>query len=516
MRELFDADPGRFRQFSLEAGKLFLDFSKNRITTETLELLLGLADERDLSNAISRLLRGDTVNFTEDRPALHTALRARGQKTLDVDGHNVLPDVQKSLMQMAILVDEISTGKRRGITGKRYTDAISIGVGGSNMGPALATSALIRQRPRLLDMHFVSNLDPHALLQLFDKLDPETTMVLVASKSFTTVETVTNAHAVRNWFKAAGIADASAHFFAITANPKAAIDSGIMAENTFEFWNWVGGRFSLWSAIGLPVALALGMDIFDELLDGAQSMDEIFRTAPLAENPSVILALLSIWYGNFFGCQTHAVVAYDERLQLLPSYLQQLEMESNGKSVASDGKAVSGTTAPVIWGGIGTDSQHAFFQLLHHGTHLIPIDFLVPLKREHDIAGHHQALVANAFGQARALMWGQSLEELEDGGEANAFATHRVFAGNRPSNTIVYDELNALTLGALVALYEHKVFVQGVLWNINPFDQWGVELGKDMARTISGTLEKADGEHTQDSSTTGLIARYASRNPPRI
>jgi len=511
MRELFDADPDRYKHFSLNAGRLFLDYSKNRINAETVDLLVDLAEERGLQSAIEKLLQGHSVNFTEQRPALHTALRADASATLTLNGRNIIAEVQDSLERMATLIHDVEAGRCCGMSGKKFSDAIAIGIGGSSLGPALVSSALAEHGSERMNMHFASNLDPHSLLNAFDSLDPETTLVLVASKSFTTLETSTNAASVRNWFKERGISDASTHFFAITANPQAAIESGFSEHNIFEFWDWVGGRFSLWSAIGLPIALSCGITAFQDLLRGAAEMDEHFATAPLAENAPVMLALLGAWYGNFFGCQSQAIVPYDERLYLLPSYLQQLEMESNGKSVTSNGEAVSGATAPVIWGGIGTDSQHAFFQLLHHGTHLIPTDFLVPLRRERDLPGHHQALVANAFAQSRALMWGRTLEELEHDGEPGPLASHRAFSGNRPSNTIVYDELDAHTLGALIAMYEHKVFVQGILWDINSFDQWGVELGKDMARSISRTFDQDGAERHYDSSTSGLVARYLEK-----
>ncbi len=515
MRELFASDARRAETFSIEAAGLFLDYSKHRVSSEARQSLFALAKERDVGAAITQLFRGDRLNATEHRAVLHTALRNHSAAPLVIDGIDIHAQISDTLAHMRRFCNAVREGEWRGASGAPIRDVIAIGIGGSGLGPALASAALTPNSVMAMRVHFISNIDPQPLLAVLAQIDPASTLVIVASKSFTTLETAANADAARAWMEQNGISDLQKHFIAVTANRRAAGEFGVAPENIFAFWDWVGGRYSLWSAIGLPIALAFGMDVFEQLLAGAREMDLHFREAPLEENLPVILALLGVWYVNLFGANTHAIVPYDESLKLLPSYLQQLEMESNGKSVRRDGTPVHYNTAPVIWGGVGTDGQHAFFQLLHQGTHLVPVDFFVPLRRAHDIDGHHRTLVANAFAQARALMWGRSEAEtrqsLADAGlsapELDELVIHRSFTGNNPSTTILYEELTPRVLGALLAMYEHKTFVQGTIWNINSFDQWGVELGKEIAQSITASLnEHANSDY--DPSTDALIARY--------
>ena len=515
MRELFAGDPQRFDRFSVEGPGLILDYSKNRVSDDVLQCLFALAREQNVAAAISQLFRGDKLNVTEHRAVLHTALRDRSNTQLVVDGVDVRAEVGVTLGQMRQFCEAVREGVWRGASNQAITDVIAIGIGGSGLGPALVDAALSANQTADIKVHFITNIDPQPLLAAFERLNAAKTLVVVASKSFTTLETAANARAARTWLQKSGISEVHRHFVAITANKPAAIEFGVDPGNIFAFWDWVGGRYSLWSAIGLPIALAFGMEAFEQLLAGANEVDQHFREAPLERNIPVIMALLGIWYVNLFGTSTHAVVPYDESLKLLPDYLQQLEMESNGKSVRRDGTPATYKTAPVIWGGVGTEGQHAFFQLLHQGTHLVPVDFLVPLRRATDIPGHHSALVANAYAQSRALMWGRTEAETRQSlstaglstNDTEKLATHRSFPGNNPGNTILYEWLNPRVLGALLAIYEHKVFVQGVLWDINSFDQWGVELGKDLAESITENLN-GKGQTSYDSSTAGLISRY--------
>ncbi|MCB1725570.1 MAG: glucose-6-phosphate isomerase [Gammaproteobacteria bacterium] len=518
MRDLFDDDPDRSRRFSLEACGIFLDYSKNLVTDETLGHLLALAGAADLTTRRDSLLRGDKVNNTEDRAVLHMALRNVGSRSYRVDGDDVMPGIRAVLDRMRAFSDEVRSGRWLGYTGQRITDVVSIGIGGSSLGPKMACEALHPYRQGGPRVHFVSNVDGAQLVQVLAELDAATTLFVVASKTFTTQETIANAESARAWCLASLHRDEAVahHFVAVSTNAEAVAAFGIDTRNMFEFWDWVGGRYSLWSAIGLPIALAVGMEQFEEVLAGACDMDEHFITAPSERNIPVVLALLGIWYNNFGGADTQAIIPYDQNLQFLPTYLQQLDMESNGKRVTRDGEMVDYQTGPVIWGQPGTDAQHSFFQLIHQGTRLIPTDFILPMRSHHPLEGHHDKLVANCFAQAQALMRGRTEEEaraeLAAGGMPSEgierLVRHRVFPGNRPSNMIVVDQLTPRVLGALVAMYEHKVFVQGVVWGIDSFDQWGVELGKQLAASILSDFRQAKGSPRVDSSTAGLIRRY--------
>ncbi|MBI4194925.1 MAG: glucose-6-phosphate isomerase [Betaproteobacteria bacterium] len=515
LRELFAADPARFGKFSVQCGKILFDYSKHLATEETLRLLVELAHERALPVWIERLFRGEKINTTENRAALHTALRSREAVTLD--GRNVVADVEKMLSAMQRFCAEVWNGTRGSSGGRAFSDVVNIGIGGSDLGPAFVTEALgpcARPAPRL---HFVSNVDGAHLAGVISGLAPETTLFIVASKTFTTQETLANARSARAWLAAAlGEKAAGRHFAAVTANPAAAREFGIEASAIFEFWDWVGGRYSLWSAVGLPIALAIGMDHFDELRGGARDMDEHFRHTPLGRNAPVLAGLLGVWYINFFAAAAHAVLPYDQRLRRLPEYLQQLEMESNGKRITRDGAVAAHSTAPVIFGAAGTNGQHAFYQLLHQGTQLIPADFIACCRSLHDLPGHHDILLANFFAQTEALAKGRSGAEAEaemrarglDKAQVTRLLPHRVFPGNRPTTSILLPELDPRALGALIAFYEHKTFVQSVIWNINAFDQWGVELGKELAGRLLPELEGGVPVSSHDASTTGLIAHF--------
>ncbi|MFH2007997.1 MAG: glucose-6-phosphate isomerase [bacterium] len=522
LRELFAGDPQRFEKFSLALGDLLFDFSKHRITARTMELLLDLARQADLERWIARMFAGDKINVTEDRAVLHVALRNRSNRPIAVDGQDVMPRVNAVLDQMRGFTEAIRSGDWKGHTGRRITDVVNIGIGGSDLGPVMASEALRAYWPRApqeLRARFVSNVDATHLAETLKQVNPETTLFIVASKTFTTQETLANARAARQWLvDALGAEEAVArHFVALSTNAEAVTAFGIQPENRFEFWSWVGGRYSVWSAIGLSVACVIGMDRFEELLQGGHDVDEHFRTAPLAENIPVIMALLGVWYTNFWGASCHAVLPYDQYLHRFPAYLQQADMESNGKGVDRDGRAVAGyTTGPVIFGEPGTNGQHAFYQLLHQGTHLIPADFLAA-ARSHNPLGDHQAmLLANFFAQTEALMVGKERavvqQELEAQGltqdRIDALLPHRCFTGNHPTSSLLYQQLTPRTLGRLIALYEHKIFVQGVIWNVNSYDQWGVELGKKLASAILPELPGDAPVTTHDSSTNGLIAHY--------
>ena len=515
MRSLFAAEPGRFSRYSLDACGILLDYSKNRLTAETLDLLLALARDRDLEGWRARLFAGERINSTENRAVLHPALRNRGDEAMRVGGADVMPEVRSVMRRLGKFVDAVRFGQYTGCTGRPFKDVVNIGIGGSDLGPAMMAEALRPYHHPDLRVRFVSNVDGTHLYDTLDWLDPENTLFVVASKTFTPEETMANAQSAREWFLAEGGSEEhiSRHFIAVSTNEAAVRAFGIGPESTFAFWDWVGGRFSLWSAVGLSLALAIGMERFDQLLAGAWAMDEHFRTAPLDANMPVLLGLLGVWNTNFWDAPAHAVVPYDQYLARLSAYLQQLEMESNGKSVDRDGLPVDYATAPVIFGEPGSNAQHSFFQLLHQGSRPIPVDVLVAAESHNPFGDHHQILLANALAQTEALMRGRT--EAEARAELEAAGTpaetlarvlpHKVFAGNRPSNTLLYRKLDPFTLGALVALYEHKVFVQGVLWNINSFDQWGVELGKKLAGAIRAELAGAPpGEH--DGSTAGQIA----------
>jgi glucose-6-phosphate isomerase len=517
LRDLFAADPGRFAAMSAEAAGIFLDYSKHVATGETLGKLLRLAEAADVRGWTARMFAGEKINNTEHRAVLHVALRNRSGRPVVVDGQDVMPDVRRVLEQMTAFSDAVRSGAWRGHTGERIADVVNIGIGGSNLGPLMVCEALRHYQDPGLRVHFVSNVDATHVVETLKPLDPSRTLFVVASKTFTTQETLTNAHTARRWLlDAMGDPAAVARHFVAVSTARARVEAfGIDAANMFEFWDWVGGRYSLWSAIGLPIALAVGMPRFLELLDGAHAMDEHFRSAPLAASLPVLMAMLGIWYRDFLGAPTHAVLPYDQYLQRLPAYLQQADMESNGKGVTRDGRQVDYPTGPVIWGEPGTDGQHAFYQLIHQGTQLIPVDFIAPLVSLNPVGDHHAKLLANCFAQSEALMRGRTAEEaraeLEAAGlapdEVEALVPHKVFPGNRPSSTLLVDRLTPARVGALIALYEHKIFVQGVIWSVNSYDQWGVELGKQLAGTI---LEELRGGPSapHDGSTAGLIARY--------
>jgi len=521
MRDLFARDPERFDKFSLQFEDILLDYSKNRITERTMELLLDLARESGLPERIESMFRGERINVTEDRAVLHTALRNRANTPVLVDGEDVMPRVNAVLERMGAFSEAVRNGQWTGYSGRPITDVVNIGIGGSDLGPVMVTEALKPYASPRLRPHFVSNIDGTHIVETLKGLDPETTLFIVASKTFTTQETITNAHTARAWLvAAAGDEEAVArHFVALSTNRREVTAFGIDADNMFEFWDWVGGRYSLWSAIGLSIALTIGMRRFEELLEGAHAMDKHFREAPLARNMPVILGLLGIWYNNFFGAQSHAILPYDQYLHRFPAYFQQGDMESNGKGVTLGGEPVDYSTGPVIWGEPGTNGQHAFYQLIHQGTKLIPADFLAPVESHNPIGGHHAILLSNFFAQTEALMKGKTAAEVRAelktaGMEDEALEKllpHKVFPGNRPTNSILFQKLTPRTLGALIALYEHKIFTQGVIWRINSFDQWGVELGKQLARVILPELEGDDPVTGHDCSTNGLINHFKTR-----
>ena len=522
MRDAFNSNPKRFEEFTLSSCGLFLDYSKNLINNETRDLLVNLANEVDLKGAIKSLFGGEIVNASEGRPALHTALRRPVADKLSVNGVNIMPEVHKVLNQMTELVGRIHDGLWRGYTEKPITDIVNIGIGGSFLGPELVSEALLSYAQKGVRCHYLANIDGSEFHELTAKLRAETTLFIVSSKSFNTLETLKNAQAARAWYLAQGGSEAELHrhFIAVSSNNAAAVAFGIREENIFPMWDWVGGRYSLWSAIGLPIALAIGMSNFKELLSGAYSMDQHFQTAPFEQNMPVLMAALGVWYGNFWGSQSHAILPYDHYLRNITKHLQQLDMESNGKSVRQDGTPVSTDTGPVIWGGVGCNGQHAYHQLLHQGTQLIPADFIVPIVSFNPVADHHQWLYANCLSQSQALMLGKTREEAEtelrDKGmseeEVQKLAPHKVIPGNRPSNTLVVERISPRRLGALVALYEHKVFVQSVIWGINAFDQWGVELGKELGKGVYNRLTGSIEEPADDASTQGLINYFRGRH----
>lgn len=522
MREAFNADPQRFDQFTLSSCGLFLDYSKNLINAETRDLLVKLANEVGLKDAIKAQYDGELVNSSEGRPALHTALRRPVGDKLNVNGVNVMPDVHKVLNQMTDLVGRIHDGLWRGYSEKPITDVVNIGIGGSFLGPELVSEALLSYAQKGVRCHYLANIDGSEFHELTMKLRAETTLFIVSSKTFTTLETLKNATAARAWYLAQGGSEAELyrHFIAVSSNNAAAVAFGIREENIFPMWDWVGGRYSLWSAIGLPIALAIGMSNFKELLSGAYSMDQHFLTAPFEQNMPVLLGLLGVWYGNFWGAQSHAILPYDHYLRNITKHLQQLDMESNGKSVRQDGTPALTDTGPVIWGGVGCNGQHAYHQLLHQGTQLIPADFIVPIVSFNPVSDHHQWLYANCLSQSQALMIGKTRAEAEaelrDKGlsedDVQKLAPHKVIPGNRPSNTLVVERISPRRLGALVAMYEHKVFVQSVVWGINAFDQWGVELGKEMGKAVYQRLTGGTEQPADDASTQGLINYFRGRH----
>jgi glucose-6-phosphate isomerase len=512
LRELFAENPKRAERFSVEAVGLYLDYSKNRITDETLKLLLQLAEESGLRARIDAMFRGEKINITEKRAVLHVALRAPRDASIAVEGQNVVPEVHAVLDKMSAFSDRVRSGEWRGHTGKRIRNIANIGIGGSDLGPVMAYEALRHYSDRGLTFRFISNVDSTDLAEAVHDLDPAETLFIVSSKTFTTLETMTNAESARDWLLKGLGGDTKAvakHFVAVSTNAGKVSEFGIDTANMFGFWDWVGGRYSMDSAIGLSTMLAIGPDNFRALLDGFHEMDEHFRSTPFERNLPVLMALLSIWYNEFFGAQTVAVLPYEQYLKRFPAYLQQLTMESNGKYVTLNGKKVDYDTCPVYWGEPGTNGQHSFYQLIHQGTRLIPCDFIAFAQTLNPIGRHHDMLIANVFAQAEALAFGKTAEEVQADGTPDWLTPHRVFEGNRPSNTLLAERLTPGMLGKLVALYEHNVFTQGTIWDINPFDQWGVELGKVLAQRIIPELEstsKPDLRH--DASTNQLINRY--------
>lgn len=521
MKDLFSEDPGRAKRYFIEGAGLSLDFSKNRITDEVLDALLALASSCNLEARREALLRGERVNVTEDRPALHTALRNPGTDVITVDGEDVVAEVRRTLKRMETLVEDVLDKRRTGYTGKPFSDVVSIGIGGSYLGPKLVGEALQPYAQAGIRCHYVANIDGTEICETLHKVNPDTTLFLIQSKSFRTQETLENSKVARQWFlEHCGDKQAVAkHFMAVTANVPAAQDFGINPDNVFPMWDWVGGRYSLWSAIGLPIAFSVGMANFRALLAGAHAMDQHFREAPLARNLPVVMAMLGIWYNNFWGAETHAILPYDHYLRSLPDHLQQLDMESNGKSVSQGGGALAWQSGPVIWGGVGANGQHAYHQLIHQGTRLIPADFIIPLKTHNPVATHHADLFANCLSQSRAMMAGKSLEEaraelIAEGcseAETERLAPHKVIPGNKPSNTLTMEKVTPETVGALIALYEHRTFVQGVIWDVDSFDQWGVELGKQLGKGILPRLLGQDTDNqASDSSTDHLIKLFRS------
>ena len=516
LRDLFAADPKRGEQLTVETMGLFFDYSKNRITGETIKLLMDLARESGLQSRIGAMFRGDKINITEGRAVLHVALRAPKGSTIVVDGKNVVPEVHAVLDRMAAFCNRVRTGEWKGHTGKRIRNVINIGIGGSDLGPVMAYEALKHYSDRNLTFRFVSNVDDTDFAEAVVGLDPAETLFIVSSKTFTTLETITNAQSARAWLvKGLGGDENSVakHFVAVSTNAEGVGKFGIDTANMFGFWDWVGGRYSMDSAIGLATMLAIGPENFYAMLDGFHQMDEHFRTTPFERNLPVLLGLLGLWYTDFFGAQTVAVLPYEQYLKRFPAYLQQLTMESNGKHVTIAGKEVGYDTSPIYWGEPGTNGQHSFYQLIHQGTRLIPCDFIAFGKSLNPIGRHHDMLLANVLAQSEALAFGKTLEQVKAEGTADWLAPHRVFEGNRPSNTILADRLTPEILGKLVALYEHSVFTQGVIWQINSFDQWGVELGKVLAQRIIPELEsQAEPALAHDSSTNNLIRRYRNLN----
>jgi glucose-6-phosphate isomerase len=522
MRDLFARDPHRFEKFSLRFGDFLFDYSKNIITEKTIGLLLDLARAANLNDHIDAMFNGVKINTTEDRAVLHIALRNRSNRPILVDGADVMPEVNRVLAKMRTFTEAVRSGAWKGFTGQPITDVVNVGIGGSDLGPKMVTLALQHFAKPDLHMHFVSNVDGTDLAETLRTVNPETTLFLIASKTFTTQETMTNAHSARRWLLAAAKEDSAVarHFVALSTNTEKVTQFGIDPQNMFEFWDWVGGRYSLWSAIGLSIALAVGMDQFEALLTGAHKVDEYFRSTPLEQNIPVLMGLLGLWYNNFFGAQTVAILPYDQYLSRFPAYFQQGDMESNGKSVTKDGEWVTYSTGPIIWGEPGTNGQHAFYQLIHQGTKMIPCDFIAPAHTLNPLGEHHTILIANFLAQTEALMKGKTPEEVRAefaaAGNANPSETliaAKTFKGNRPSNSILIRELNPETLGALIALYEHKIFTQGVIWNINSFDQWGVELGKQLAKAIEPELKGPGAVTSHDSSTNGLIAAFKRMRP---
>jgi glucose-6-phosphate isomerase len=522
LTDLFHQDSKRFERYSIQFETMLVDYSKNRITDKTLELLFALAKQAEVEDWRDRMFRGDKINNTEGRAVLHTALRNRSNQPVFVDDKDIMPEVNAELEKVRIFSERVRSGEWKGYTNKPITDVVNVGIGGSDLGPNMVCRALAPYADKTLDVHFVSNVDSAHIEQRLRNLNPETTLFIISSKTFTTQETITNAHTARDWFldhPGAAIEHVAKHFVAVSTNEKAVDGFGIDTKNMFSFWDWVGGRYSLWSAIGLSIALYVGMDNFIELLEGAHAMDDHFRSKPLEENIPVILAMLGIWYGNFFGAESSAILPYDHNLRLLPAYLEQADMESNGKSVDRDGKQTTYSTGKIIWGAEGINGQHAFYQLLHQGTRLIPTDFIASIQSHSCIKDHCNILAANFIAQTEALMHGRTMNEtrlqLRDAGidleQIERHLPHMIFEGNQPSNSIVLDQLTPRSLGSLIAMYEHKIFVQGIVWNLNSYDQWGVELGKKLTRNILDEIESGRALYDHDNSTEGLLAWFLSR-----
>ncbi|RLZ10534.1 glucose-6-phosphate isomerase [Faecalibacter macacae] len=517
IKELFEANTKRFEEFSIQYPSLLVDYSKNIINAETIQLLVDLAKETGVDEAIQQMFNGDQINVTEGRAVLHTALRNRSNEEVLVDGVDVMPQINQVLEQMKNFSKQVISGEWKGYTGKEITDVVNIGIGGSDLGPVMVTEALKHYKTRL-NVHFVSNIDGTHLAETFKVVNPETTLFIVASKTFTTQETMTNAFTAKQWLLENGAteADVAKHFVALSTNANGVADFGIDTANMFQFWDWVGGRYSLWSAIGLSICLAVGYDNFEELLEGAHEMDNHFKSETLDQNIPVVLALLGIWYNNFFGADSVALLPYEQYLSRFAAYFQQGDMESNGKYVGRDGKKVDYETGPIIWGEPGTNGQHAFYQLIHQGTKLIPADFIAGANSLNVLGDHHAKLLSNFFAQTEALAFGKEEEtvvaELVKAGkyqdEIDFLTPFKIFEGNRPTNSILYEVLTPRVLGNLIAMYEHKIYVQGVIWNIFSFDQWGVELGKQLANVILPELENDENVTSHDSSTNGLINAY--------
>ncbi|WP_407482320.1 glucose-6-phosphate isomerase [Elizabethkingia meningoseptica] len=516
LKNLFQEDMNRFSEFSVQKGDLLFDFSKNLINKETLQLLLNLAEESQLKDAIEKMFIGDFINQTENRAVLHTALRNFGEDKVTVNGKNIDEDIQRVLQQMKVFSEKVISGEHKGFSGKEITDVVNIGIGGSDLGPVMVCSALKHYKTRL-HVHFVSNVDGNHIAEVIKNLNPETTLFIVASKTFTTQETMTNALSAKEWFLKAGKEeDVAKHFVALSTNIEAVKSFGIAEENIFEFWDWVGGRYSLWSAIGLSIVLAVGYDNFEKLLRGAQDTDKHFRNTEFSHNIPVLMALLGIWYRNFFDAGSYAILPYSQYLDRFAAYLQQGDMESNGKSVDRNGEFVDYETGPIIWGEPGTNGQHAFYQLIHQGTELIPADFIAYAKANNNLSDHQDKLMSNFFAQTEALAFGKTKEEVitelkasgKNEEEITFLTNFKTFTGNTPTNSFIFEELTPFSLGQLIAFYEHKIFVQGVIWNIFSFDQWGVELGKALANKILPELENNAEITSHDSSTNGLINFY--------
>ena len=519
LREMFQQNPNRFNEFHIQYDDLLLDFSKHRISNETMSLLVKLAKETDVEGWRDRMFSGEKINSTEHRSVLHTALRYQGHKAIMSEGEDVMPKVRGVLQKMHRFTEEVRSGQWKGFTGKTITSIINIGIGGSDLGPAMVCQALKPYGSKTITPYFVSNVDGADIAQALEKCDPETTLFVVASKTFTTQETMANAFSARDWFlkKASDSAHIKKHFIALSTNQHAVTQFGIDPENMFEFWDWVGGRYSLWSAIGLSIALYIGMDQFEELLKGGFEMDEHFKTAPIEKNIPMIMGLLGVWYINFFNLPTHAILAYDQGLSKLAPYLQQADMESNGKFINRDGEHIDFHTGPVLWGEVGTNGQHAFYQLLHQGTEIVPADFIMPIQSHYKIGKdgdeHHKILLSNFIAQTQSLMMGKNYDEARleiekqgfEGEDIESFIPQKTFEGNRPSSSILFKKLTPKTLGRLIAMYEHKIFTQGIIWGINSFDQWGVEYGKQIAKKVLPTLSDKKTIDTFDSSTNHLI-----------